>query len=58
MPKDFDQTEHLKVWNSEVLHWVHKSAEKLLEKGPLELKHCEVCNILPSELLSELADTW
>jgi hypothetical protein len=56
MPKDFDQTEHLKVWNSEVLHWVHKNAEKLLEKGRLKLKHYKVCNIPPSKLLSVLAD--
>jgi hypothetical protein len=56
MPKDFEQTEHLKVWNSEVLHWVHKNAERLLEKGHLKPKHCKVYNILPSELLSELAD--
>jgi hypothetical protein len=56
MPKDFDQTGHLKVWNSEVLHWVHKKAEKLLEKGRLKLKHYKVCNIPPSKLLSVLAD--
>jgi hypothetical protein len=56
MPKDFEQTEHLKVWNSEVLHGVHKNAERLLEKGHLKLKHCKVCNNPPSELLSVLSD--
>jgi hypothetical protein len=56
MPKDFEQTEHLKVWNSEVLHWVHKNAERLLEKGHLKLKHRKVCNIPPSEFLSVLSN--
>jgi hypothetical protein len=56
MPKDFEQTEHLKVWNSEVLHWVHKNAERLLEKGHLKLKNRKVCNITPSEFLSVLSN--
>jgi hypothetical protein len=42
MPKDFDQTEHLREWDPKVLNQVHKNTERLLEKGPLKLKHCKV----------------
>jgi hypothetical protein len=50
MPKDFDQTEHLREWDPKVLHQVQKNTEKLLAKEHLRLKHCKNCNILPREL--------